>query len=605
MAKRVDLSKFILIISCCLAIYAVSLFNGFVYDDSVIIVNNLFIKDIGNLKHLFYNEYFDSKEMTYRPVVTATYICDYFVWGLNPFGFHLTNLFLHSLNASLLYILLQYIEKKTALIAAFLFLLHPALTEAVNGISFREDLLVFSFYLTSLILYLSGTRREERRRFISYLGSCISFFLALLSKEMAITLPLMIIALDIYRGYQGLNLRRYIGYVAITAFYLYLRFFLFYSPMEQEFLNAPPLSERLLQLPAILGQHLRLLLFPINLSVEYPWRIGHTWIQIFGLSAVGLTVTSLLWLRRKACLWGLFWILITLIPVYNVYPIYNPFAERYLYLPMLGFSMIQSSIFRRQKEYRKILGCLLLFYAMLAVERNTSWKDDLTIWSDAVKKTPASGRTHAWFGMSYASKGMMREAIQEYKKAIQLMPYDPIPYNALGLAYYKEGMVKEAVIMYEKALEIAPKHRDARYNLALLYHEQGQIEEAIKQYKEILRRDGKDFDVLNSLGYAYFQKGIYGEAVSQYKKALDVNPDPVGPYNNLGMLYAVTGQTDEAALWFKKGLSMDPKSAETYYNLGLMYQRMGSPGEAREAYKKALEIMPGYKEARKRLEEVQ
>ena len=150
----------ILIIS--IAIYSNTLKNGFVYDDEFTVVNNTLIKNFSNISKLFTKEYFAaSGEMSYRPVVTFTYFIDYALYGLKPYGYHLTNLLLHALNGVILYIFLTLLFKPSQssifnlqLLISLLFATHPVLTEAVNAISFREDLLCFLFYISALIPYI-------------------------------------------------------------------------------------------------------------------------------------------------------------------------------------------------------------------------------------------------------------------------------------------------------------------------------------------------------------------------------------------------------------------------------------------------------------------
>ncbi|NUO07246.1 MAG: hypothetical protein HUU08_00965 [Candidatus Brocadia sp.] len=136
-----------------------SLDNAFVYDDVFTITNNYFIRDWGNFPALFTNDYFNSSgEVTYRPVVTLSYFIDYAIWRLNPIGFHLTNILLHAISAALVYLLVSTIARNSivSFLTGILFAVHPILTEAVNGISCREDLLAAVFFLGSLLLFIQS-----------------------------------------------------------------------------------------------------------------------------------------------------------------------------------------------------------------------------------------------------------------------------------------------------------------------------------------------------------------------------------------------------------------------------------------------------------------
>ena len=283
-----------LIFSLALVLYANTLGNGFVYDDAVTIVKNTMIKDISNVSVLFGNkEYFAfSGEMTYRPVVTFSYFLDYSLYGLKPWGYHLTNTILHGLNGVTCYVLLVLLSKASledrlqvwhrfntlAFLLSLLFVTHPIVTEAVNCVSFREDLLVFVFYMITLNIYLylktNSVNCRTSTTNILYALSCVAYLFALFSKEMALTLPLIIycyewVKADRKSDYQfhSLLLERYnMGYSAVTVFYLFIRFYYFYNPVKGptwEFVD------RLLSVPFLIFCYIKVLLFPVSLSADY------------------------------------------------------------------------------------------------------------------------------------------------------------------------------------------------------------------------------------------------------------------------------------------------------------------------------------------------
>lgn len=643
-----------------LAVYANTLRNGFVYDDAFTIVGNSFIRNLDNLPKLIEKEYFGlSGEMTYRPIVTFSYFLDYALYGLAPWGFHLTNILLHATNGLLFYVflLLVYgqiqIEVKSQqsvlisllankpLLLTLLFVTHPVLTEPVNAISYREDLLVFLFYITTLNLYLisRATPAETRRPFtanIVYSLSCITYSLALLSKEMAVTIPLIICCYEWLCGdkKKGIFSKAFnpynIGYIIVTLSYCYLYFYYFYNPVER---ITPDwaLNERLLTIPWTISNYLKLIFLPISLSADYEiLSVKSLFSLLFVMPAVALflILSAAYIVKRKNpdIAFGTLFFVLTLLPVYNIISIGNPFAERYLYLPTAGFMLAAGFVmFKTSSSHEKhpkywqqgVVVVLVSVFFLLTVQRNHVWHDEYSLWSDALKKQPDSARAHLGMGTAYATKGLLDEAIREYKESVRLAPYYPDSFYGLGLAYYKKGvgmadktlsvkkeLIAEAIRQYRKALEIVPIRMDIRNSLAILYEEQGMLEEAIKENSEILRYRPADFDALIQLGLIYFQKGLYEDALLQYKRALSIAPESAASYNNIGMVYAVTGQTGEAESWFKKGLVREPESAETYYNLGFLYQNVSRLDEAGKAYKRALEINPDYEEARIRLGEV-
>src|SRR4030067_2248657 len=234
--------KILLIIPLPLIAFLNTLDNTFVYDDVFTITDNYFIRDWGNFSAFFTDDYFKySGEATFRPVVTFSYFIDYSLWHLNPAGFHLTNILLHAVNAVLVYLLVSAISRShtASFLTSILFALHPILTEAVNGISYREDLLTTTFFLSSILLFVQSAIvrlsahdkvRNPQSKINDYLYplSLFSYLLALCSKEMAITLPFIIFLLDwVFEDMQRVKkniLKYYSGFVLISGFYLFLRF---------------------------------------------------------------------------------------------------------------------------------------------------------------------------------------------------------------------------------------------------------------------------------------------------------------------------------------------------------------------------------------------
>src|SRR3989338_6087995 len=461
--KSYHLISISLILLISIAIYSNTLKNGFVYDDEFTIVNNTLIKNFSNISKLFTKEYFTtSAEMSYRPVVTSTYFIDYALYGLKPWGYHLTNLILHAINGVILYIFLTLlITHHSSLITliSLLFITHPVLTEAVNAISFREDLLCFLFFISALILYISLKAQSSKLKAttFSYILSCLFYFLALLSKEMAITFPLIIILYEWVYGKKielspaFLSLQKgspqtspplqkgrvrggslfnpyIIGYIAITCFYLYLRFFLFHNPVE-ETLHAWLLSERFMTIPYLILKYLLLLIAPVSLSADYVITPVQSLISLIFIipfiivsALVLVSVNSVRASKtqspvtshqlpnppqspftkgglRGIIVFGIFFLLLTLLPVDNIIPIVNPFAERYLYLPSVGFAIIigstltclpvrstQTGLLAHRSSL--IAHCSLLIiisiYSFAVIQRNKIWADNYSLWSDTV-----------------------------------------------------------------------------------------------------------------------------------------------------------------------------------------------------------------------------
>jgi len=308
---------------------------------------------------------------------------------------------------------------------------------------------------------------------------------------MAATLPLTIILIDFYKGIDFKRPWRYIGYVLVVSLYAYIRFYFFYNAIEFQDVEANALTERLFHVPALLGQYLRLLLLPVNLSIEYQ-QINFGWIFVLGLITILLGIRIFITATKKANIsaFGLLWILITLIPVYNMIPIDNAFAERYLYLPLPGFFIVFISSINSQSWKCKtlIVSLLLLCFVFLTINRNYLWKDDYSLWGDAIKKV-STHRAYFKFGKASSERGRLDDAVSAYLKALSIEPYDSDTYVNLGIAYFEQGNVDLAIANFKKSIWMKNDDATTHYLLGRSYIRKGLIEEAKLEYREALNID--------------------------------------------------------------------------------------------------------------------
>jgi tetratricopeptide (TPR) repeat protein len=550
-----------LLIFVCIVVYLNSLSNGFVFDDYAVIIENKYLKLPGiNFASFLNHSYFNiaGGEASYRPVATLSYYLIYAIAGLNPFFYHLLSVILHIVNVVLVYLLFNLILKHrfTALIAGLLFACHPALTEAVDCISYNEDLLAAVFFLLAFLYYLKSSTHNLRSSSINYGLSLFFFLLGLLSKEMAITLPAIILLYDVSLKngadrksfslqliLKNIKVRGlfYGGYLVVSLLYLSIRFFVLYHPQESIKPFYGNLFERIIFLPAHIFSFIKLAFFPVNLTADYVFSYPHHFFaasNLIGfLFVAGLAVGSVFIFKySRGIFFGIWWFFITLFPVYNIIPIYNPFAERFLYIPLIGYCLLVAMAFNTLMNKRlsetvpvKVLSsvaiiALLSFYAMIAIARNLDWKDSLTLWSKTVITSPDSSIAHGSLGRAYQDLGRLEEAIREYKKAIEIFPNNYKAYYNLGVLYDGQGALKEAVANYKRTIAINPAFIDAQFNLGNIYHNQGLLEEAIHQYRKVTELDPTDFEARNNLGVAYARQGKFDQAIAQWEKVLEIEP---------------------------------------------------------------------------------
>jgi protein O-mannosyl-transferase len=557
-------------------VYLNSLSNGFVFDDYAVIVQNKYLTQRGaDFLSFFNRSYFNiaGGEASYRPVATLSYYLIHLAAGLNPFYYHLTSVVLHIINILLVYRMAGLILKNpiSALVAGLLFACHPALTEAVDCIAYNEDLLTGFFFVLAFIWYLKSTPENLKKTAVKYYcGSLLFFLLGLLSKEMAITLPAVILLYDLTlraADRQSFTLgmiidtvkdrvRLYAGYAAVSLFYLALRFKFLSNPVKQATPFYGSLVERILYLPAHIFSFIKLAIFPAALNADYVYSYPSRFFSLSNLAGfaivVGLAAVSFYIYKysRKIffCIW---WFLITLFPVYNIIPIFNPLAERYLYVPLIGFCLLVSIIFSNLYLNRfaktaplKILTLTALIamvgsYAAVAAARNPDWKDNFTLWSKTVISSPNSSVAHGSLGRAYQEQGRLDKAVAEYEKALRIFPADYKAHYNLGVIYDRQNLSAKAVQHYQRAIEINPRYIDARFNLAIIYQKQGLLEKAIHQFRKVIELDPEDFEARNNLGVAYAMQGNLDRAIVEWQKVLDIDPTNQGAQDNVRKAKAI------------------------------------------------------------------
>lgn len=584
-------------------VYINTLTNGFVFDDEVTIVNNVLIKSPANITKLFSYEYFTlSGEASYRPLVTFTYMIDYAVWGLTPAGYHLTNLLLHILSAYFLYLLLVNLwgERGFALTAAAVFSLTPVNTEAVNAVSFREDLLITPLCLLSLIIHrclqdpgISGLRGK-----LFKYGAPLLYFLALLSKEMAITLPLLALVMDYYKD-RTLHFKKYTVYLIFTVLYLFIRFYVIIN-MEESPTGMDAVS-MIIFIPSAISFYMRLFLFPINLAADY---------------AGGVYVNPLFWFLPVLAV-GLFfrsadskinisiaWFFVSLIPVLNIAPLKHPMEERYLYFPSIGLSIFLAALaYRFHKTSLKTVSISLFLaavflFSLLTFERNGVWESNYSLWTDTIKKMPASFAAHNNLGLHYEKDGRADDALMEYRTALKLNPGLAEARNNIGLIYYRQGMLVEAEKEFKFAIKLKPGWSKGHANLGDVYSKEGRTEDALQEYQIALKLNPNNANTFYSLGLLYNRQGRFDEAVDAFFKALKLDPFFAEAHNGIGNSFLGKGQIDEAITAYKTALKIRPEYADAHNNLGSALFNKGLVDAAINEYREALTIKPDFLDAR-------
>jgi hypothetical protein len=337
---------FLIFAAVALSVYANSVTGSFLWDDHTLIENNLFIKNWRYLPDIFLNQLGSgagTSGMLYRPIQVLTYMIDYRFYRLSPAGYHITNIILHLLSGWFLFKLLRTVLKdsKVSFFSALLFLVHPVQTEAVSYISGRADSLAALFIILSFIYYLRILRADNGSNFALMM---LFFALALFSRENALIFPVAIGLYSFIYGERFLK-KEFFAVCGLCGLYILFRFFVIgVMPGEPGVVFA--FRQRMTDFFAALFGYFRLLIFPVDLHMEYrdnPFAISDIRVIAGAVISVSLPLFSLILRKRaKVYSYGLFWFFIFLIPHSNIYPINAYMAEHWLYLPSAGFFVILS-----------------------------------------------------------------------------------------------------------------------------------------------------------------------------------------------------------------------------------------------------------------------
>ncbi len=489
----------VLLSAMTIAVYSVGLFNGFAWDDEFIIVKNPATRQITNVAKLLFAP--DVVKPYYRPLTRATYLFDYWLFGMNPSAFHFVNIVIHLLNVIFLYFVCSRVatNKVSALIASLLFAVHPINTESVNFISARNNLLSLFFSLASFLVLL----RKEGKAGKWPILSAIFFFFGLLCKETAMMLLVVIALYSIPPFSPGFAARlrekapSLLSFVFLAGVYLLLRSFALHGIIGSGSL-AEGLSERLAQNYYIIPHYLKLFFFPTDLTIFHVVpKAGLfndpvlllAWVAI--AAAIWLTVR---W-HNRAAIFGLLWFAVNYVPIANIVPISSwPMADRFMYIPAAGLCLVAgeflSYIYYRYSARQLVsVGISIIVIALAAwtVKRTMDWKDDISLFKSAVRSDPASVSGHFNLGNAYLERSDFATARLEWMKTLEIDPRHSEALTQMGTFSATQGDLQKAEQYYLAALRSDPGNVMAHYNLGRLYEIKGDRQNALEQFELALK----------------------------------------------------------------------------------------------------------------------
>lgn len=486
-----------IIIFASIASYLNSFHNQFIWDDEDFVLKNSTIKDWHKWPHIFTENMIQGARKGsnfYRPMQSLTHGMDYILWKDNPTGHHATNFIFHILAIVAVYLMLKgiFATDITAFLSALFFAVHPVQTEAVTYISGRSDPMAGLFIVLAVILF-------NRNLFIS----CVSFVLAILSKESALIAPALIILTEFFRG-RRFQIKRILPFIVIAIIYGILRLsVLDFSYTAGENLPKPffyvPLWIRFCTFLKTIPVYFGILLWPFGLHMERDISLSHSIFEpqaFLGFMILTGSILTGYLIRKKspAILFSAAWFFIAIFPNSNIIPINALVYEHWLYLPSLGFFIATAWLLKELHKKGKIFGfisillalSIALFYMWRTFERNKDWKTPVSFYESTIRYMPHSARLHNNLAMAYADSGYLDKAIAEYKKAIILGDYYPQTHYNLANIYIAKGDYESALNELKRSLEIDNNFLYSHESLALIYLKQGRVMDAKKEAEFIL-----------------------------------------------------------------------------------------------------------------------
>src|SRR5881409_1666560 len=558
----------VLIALVTLAAFLPTLQNQFVnWDDHENLIDNPHYRGLGRA-HLRWM--WTTHMGHWIPLTWMTFGLDYLLWGMNPVGYHLTSLLLHTANAVVFFFVVRRIltralpspsERGHALavaagFAALVFAIHPLRVESVAWVTERRDVLSGLFYLSAILMYLRACERGARGR--GWYWAAVGLFAgALLSKSMVVNLPFVLLILDVY------PLRRlggFVGWWSEPARRIYIEKIPFVllaaaasaiAVMAQSSVHAAAslaqlsLPGRLVVSAYGLGFYLWKMVVPVNLSPLY--ELHSTMDPVappFILSyALVLAITAIvLALRRRVPGLPAAWVayVVVLLPVLGILQSGPQIAaDRYTYLAGLGWASLAGagllSTWRRWPPFvlTGLAVVLLSGLGTLSWNQVEVWHDSEKLWTHALAIDPKTSMAQFGLGRVRADQGKPAEAIEHYRQALNIKPdYGAAHYN-WGVVLGQQGKPAEAIEHYRLAVQMRPNSADAHNNWGALLGQQGRLADAIEHFQQALRLKPDFAEAHNNWGFALAQQGKRAEAIEHYRHALRLDPDNALAQSNL------------------------------------------------------------------------
>lgn len=539
----------IFIFAACLAAYIPAMHGGFIWDDDYYVYGNPLVRSSDGLWNIWTGKDMPSQ---YVPMVYTVLRSEHSLWGLQPFGYHLTNILLHSLNALLIWILLYRLKIRGAWLISAIFALHPVQVESVAWITELKNTLSLFFALLSAIAYFQYTFVSNKKsnsnshKTTYYLLSLFLFICALASKAVICYLPVLLLIVLWWKNGR-ITLKDIRNLLSFFVFGLAGGLFVMWWEHNHIGTGDVELGLTLVKRTLIASHapwfYLGKLLYPVNLSFSYPkWHIEpanplqYIWLLVCLIAFSGIW----LWHRKlgRGFIAAIAFFVIALSPMlgfFSLYTfIYTYVADHYQYVASIGIIALAVNagyvVVNRLDKYARVVSIvsvviILSTLGILTWRQCYIYENAEVLWLDTIRKNPDSMLAHTNLGSIYGRQGKFDEAVSELNKALQINPEYSNAYNDLGMVFQKQGNIDKAISCYQRALLITPEDAPAHNNLGNAFQLKGDFKQAMHHYSEAIRIKPNYATAHYNLGYLLTMNDMLSEAIQEYTKALNINPN--------------------------------------------------------------------------------
>ena len=573
-----------------------SLWNDFACDDDRQVLNNELIKSLANLPRQFTSSGWAfitgdisfTADSYFRPLFTSLLTINYAIFGIEPWGWHLVNVIVHAGVTALVFLVIREVteRKRTGLIAASLFAVHPIHAESVAWVSGVTDPLMSLFVLSAFYFYL---RYRKRSGWLYLALALLLYFFGLLTKETAIALLPVIVCCELFCITGSLSFKqravRLVWLLGLFSLPTVIYFLMRAHALGSLFFSGParnPLGPIFKTIPLVVLKYLSLVFIPHGYSYQhYTALVGSVASAEFigPLLLLASMTAAIIWVRSRELTLAFVWFIATLAPALGVLRHLEPaylVQERYLYLPSVGACLavalgIEWLVARKYFASRativaaSVTSLLVIALGLASFRQNMYWSNSINVYRRCVAVNPQSSASHTILSRIYFDAGRSREADAETRQALELDRNNIAAY--MNLSYYARasGKLDKAIEYIEQAVSTVSENPMTRYDLATAY--------------------------LN-LGLLYQQQKMLDQAEAGLLKSVTLSPRPVAWYY-MGQLYVEQNRDEEAVDMFEKTAAQVPQwFSPIHVRLGMAYEKVGRIEEAKAAYARFLEVAP-------------